>query len=143
MGFDLRNRIRKILNENSRGLIRKQIENAVDQLSNEIDGRFFNEEQAEDLQKEIESFYTPDGEVRFGSNRDIRTSVFNYDNPIAETSIHGVTLRIATGLVRNKRKTYLLYMDGTIIGEFYSVDDIKKVVKHMRDNLSMDDNSNT
>jgi hypothetical protein len=122
--------------------IRKQIENAVNQLGDEIGGRFFNKEQAEDLQKEIESFYTPDGTVLFHSNSDIRTNVFNYDNPIAQTFILGVDLRIAVGLVRNKRKTYLLYMDGTIIGEFYSVDDIKKVIKHTRDNLSVDDNRN-
>ena len=139
----MRNTIRKILNESSKDMIRKQIENAVYQLSDEIEGRYFNEEQVEDLQKEIESFYTPDGEVRFGSSTDIRTSVFNYDNPIAETFIHGVNLRIAAGLTRDKGKTYLLYMDGTIIGEFYSVDDIKKVVKYAKENLSLDDNGNT
>lgn len=89
-----------------------------------INGRLLNEKQATELQKEIESNYTPEGEVRFGTgNTDIRTNVFNYNNPIAEKTSNGVDLRIAEGLTRDKQKTYLIYADGKIIGEFYSVND--------------------
>ena len=34
-----------------------------------------------------------------------------------------------------RRKSYLLYADGKIIGKFYKVDDIKKVIKYIEDNL--------
>ena len=109
---------------------------AINGLQGKIDGRFLNKKQAEELQREIESNYTQPGVVKFGAdNTDIRTNMFNYDNPIAEKTINGVNLRIAEGLIRDKRKTYLLYADGKIIGEFYSVQDIKRIVKYIEDNL--------
>ncbi len=105
-------------------------------IMNNIEGGFLNKEQANELQKEIESNYTPTGEIRFGKyNKDIRTNVFNYDNPLAQKFLNGIDLRIAEGLIRDKRKTYLLYANGEIIGEFYHVADIKNIIKYIEDRL--------
>jgi hypothetical protein len=107
---------------------------------NKIEGGLLNEQQSADLQKEIESKYNifP----KFGQeNEDIRTNLYNYNNPLAEKDVNGVNLRIAEGLIEgdkysgNRRKTYLLYADGKIVGKFYAVADIKKVVKFIEDNL--------
>ena len=109
---------------------------AVPYFKNKIEGGFLNKKQAEDLQKEIESNYIDDIGQHFRREKDdIRMKIFNYDNPIAEKDINGVNLRIAEGLLRNKRKTYLLYADGKIVGEFYSVEDIKKIIKYIEDHL--------
>lgn len=117
-----------------------QVVNKMEEIgksfTGKIEGGFLNKKQADELQKEIESNYTPEGEHRFGAaNKDIRQNLFNYDNPLAERTINGVNLRIAEGLIRSKRKTYLLYADGAIIGEFYSVDDIKKVIAYIESHL--------
>ena len=107
---------------------------------NKIEGELFNEQQSIELQKEIESKYsdTPKFGLDIG-NEDIRTKMFNYNNPLAEKDVNGVNLRIAEGFIEEnknrRRKTYLLYADGKIVGKFYSVDDIKKVVKFIEDNL--------
>jgi hypothetical protein len=107
---------------------------------NKIEGELFNEQQSIELQKEIESKYsdTPKFGLHIG-NEDIRTKMFNYNNPLAEKNVNGVNLRIAEGFIEEdkngRRKTYLLYADGKIVGKFYSVDDIKKVVKFIEDNL--------
>ena len=108
----------------------------INGIEGSIEGRLLDKKQSEELQREIESYYTPDGVIRFGTdNTDIRNSLFNYENPIAEKTINGINFRIATGLVRNKRQTYLLYANGKIIGEFYSVQDAKKIVNHIEDHL--------
>lgn len=110
-----------------------------------IEGTLFTEKESQDYQKEIESKYndsdTPISK-RFGQeNEDIRQKLFNYDNPIAQKEVNGVDVRIAEGLVEGepylgkRRKTYLLYADGKIAGKFYSVNDAKKVVKFIEDNL--------
>ena len=97
------------------------------------------EQQSIDLQTEIESYYSDTPE--FGDqNRDIRQNLFNYENPIAEKDSNGVNLRIAEGLLRigedgKNRKSFLLYADGKIVGEFDSVDNAKKAVKLIEDNL--------
>jgi hypothetical protein len=107
---------------------------------NKIEGGFLDEQQSIELQKEIESKYNT-GVQRFGpENEDIRTNIYNYDNPLAQKNVNGVNLRIAEGLLEKdksgkKRSTYLLYADGKIVGKFYSVDDIKKVVKFIENNL--------
>jgi hypothetical protein len=106
-------------------------------FENKIEGRFLDKKQADELQKEIESNYI-DGDMMehfSGKKQDIRMNLFNYDNPLAQKNVNGVNLRIAEGLIRNKRRTYLLYADGNIIGEFYSVKDIKSIIKHIEDNL--------
>lgn len=86
------------------------------------------------LQREIERNYSP--EVQFGPcNNDIRTRMYNYDNPVAEITLNGVNLRVVAGLIEgepyNRRKTYLLYRDGEIIGKFYSASDAMKSVKYL------------
>ena len=115
---------------------------SLDLKQNKIRGRFLNEAQANKLQKEIESKYVTDKTIELFSKEkdDIRMAMFNYENPIAEKNSNGVNLRIATGLIRTneegvREKTYLLYADGKIVGEFYSVDDVKKVIKLIEDNL--------
>lgn len=99
-----------------------------------IRGGLLNEIQLNELQREIESGYTE--EVSLGKdNKDIRTNLFNYDNPIAEKTVNGVNLRIANGLMRGREKTYLLYANGKIAGEFYSISEIKDTIKYIEDNL--------
>lgn len=107
-----------------------------------IRGGFLTRKEVEDLQKEIEANYDDSGLVKWGQeNNDIRTFLYNYDNPLAEKDLNGVNLRIANGLIEgepysgNRKKTYLLYADGKIIGKFYSVDDIKQSIKYIEDRL--------
>jgi hypothetical protein len=126
--------IKKYLNESQVEVIKNMV---ISNFNNKIEGRLLNKKQAEELQKEIESNYI-NGDLNQHFNRekdDIRMKIFNYDHPIAEKDLNGVNLRIAEGLIRNKQKTYLLYLDGEIIGEFYSVNDIKNIIKQIEDNL--------
>jgi hypothetical protein len=97
---------------------------------------FLNAEQIKSLTEEIESNYADNvGELLRREKDDIRSKLFNYDEPIASKTINGVDLRIAEGLTRDKKKTYLLYADGGIIGEFDSVADAKSAVKFVEDRL--------
>lgn len=105
-------------------------------FNNKIEGRFLNKKQAYELKKEIEANYVDDIIQHFNREKqDIRMNLFNYDYPIAQKDVNGVNLRIVEGLIRNNRKTYLLYADGEIIGEFYSVSDIKRIIKYIEDSL--------
>jgi hypothetical protein len=128
--------IREYLTENQID----QIRNTGISVNNKIEGEFLTKKQAEELQKEIELNY--DITPKFGQDsNDIRKSLYNYDNPYAEKDINGVNLRIAQGLIEgepysgNRRKTWLLYADSKIVGKFYKVDDIKRVIKYIEDNL--------
>lgn len=128
--------ISEYLNENQI----EQIRNIGVSINNKIEGGFLNKKQAEELKKDIESNY--DTTPKFGQDsNDIRKSLYNYDNPYAEKDINGVNLRITQGLIEgepysgNRRKTWLLYADGKIVGKFYKVDDIKTVIKYIEDNL--------
>ena len=106
-------------------------------LNRNIRGGFLNKEQSNKLQKEIESNYI-NGDLSNHFNRtkqDIRMNLFNYDNPISEIDINGTNLRITQGLIRNNEKTYLLYVNGEIIGEFYSISDIKEIIKYIQSKL--------
>lgn len=132
--------VREYFNE---GQIEKIINTGLS-VNNKIEGGFLNKKQAEDLQREIESNYddSKSGIIKFGKgSNDIRKNIYNYDSPIAEKDINGVNLRIAPGLIEDdphsgkRRKTYLLYADGKIIGKFYSVDYIKNVIKYIEDRL--------
>lgn len=67
--------------------------------------------------------------------RDIRKFAFNFNNPYLEQDINGVNLRVVQGLIRDGKATYLLYADKQIIGEFYSISDIKAIIKHIKNNL--------
>jgi len=131
--------IRKYLNENQIEKIRNV--GLLDQ-TDKIEGGFLNKKEAEDLQKEIESNYTEPFPLKInGVDTDIRNNLYNYNDPIAEKNINGVNLRIIQGLIEvdpfsnKKRKSYLLYADKKIIGKFYSVNDIKKVVSYIEDKL--------
>jgi methyl coenzyme M reductase subunit C len=129
--------IRKSLNESSSELMKQDAKNAATVFGGKIRGRFLTSDQVDDLQKEIEANYV-NGDMRQHFNRekdDIRMKVFNFDEPIAEKTLNGVVLKIVSGLVRGGEKTYLLYADDLIIGEFYSVDDIKKIIKYIEDGL--------
>jgi hypothetical protein len=128
--------IREYLKEGSADVLKKNIENTINLFGDKIRGRFLDKRSAEELNREIESNYVQNSSDLFDRRfDDIRKRVWNYDNPIAQKTINGVDLRIAEGLIRNKQKTYLLYANGSIIGEFYSVDDIKKIVKYVEDRL--------
>ena len=103
-----------------------------------------NSEQAKELQEEIESNYNdgsdPSKLIGAGNN-DIRSSLFNYDNPLLEKDLNGVNLRIVDGLIEvnpstgNRSKTYLLYADGQIVGKFYSAQEATDTIKFIEDRL--------
>jgi hypothetical protein len=114
----------------------------VELKKNQYDGKLLNEKQSEELQKEIESKYSKDSSDIFNKDvDDIRMKLFNYDNPAAEKTINGVDVRIVSGLLRENKKTgrtqatFLLYGDGKIVGEFYSVKEAEAAVKYIEDNL--------
>jgi len=105
-----------------------------------IEGKLFTDQESKEYQELIESKYndTP----KFGQeSEDIRQNMWNYDNPLAEKDVNGVNVRIAEGLIEgepysgNRRKTYLLYADGKVVGKFYSKQDAKDVVKIIESNL--------
>jgi hypothetical protein len=108
----------------------------VTDFDKNIKGGFLNKIESDNLQKELESYYNSDSRNLFGtSNKDIRAKLFNYDTPIAKRELNGVDIRIAVGPINDKQKTYLLYGDGSIIGLFYSIDDIKWIFKYIEANF--------
>lgn len=124
--------VKEIINNHLTEDVTNQLKLAFD---NKIEGRILDHKESLELKKEIESNHLKDGDLPFGLTNDLRMNVFNYDNPIASKTVNGVDLRITTGLIRDGRKTYLLYANGDIVGEFYKVDDIKKIVKFIENNL--------
>lgn len=138
--------LRKYLVENKVEKVRKIGLSFTDK----IEGGFLTKKQSGDLQKEIEANYddkvsttTKSGIIKWGQDsNDIRTFIYNYDNPLIEKDLNGVNLRVASGLTEgkpysgNRRKTYLLYADGNIIGKFYNIEDLKKVVKYVYNELN-------
>lgn len=143
----------KKIKENLRSLLNEELtNNKVDLVRNQlislngknIEGRFLSKQDAEELQREIESNYSTSALDLFQKD-DIRKNIFNFDNPLAEKEVNGVILKIVQGLIRNKRKTYLLYANNDIIGEFYSVDDIKQIIKYIESKLikNLSDNGNS
>jgi hypothetical protein len=99
---------KEIFKENTIELFKDKISKM---FNGKIEGRILNKKQAEELQKEIESNYTPNDVVMFGKeNKDIRTNIFNYENPIAEKTINGINLKIIEGLIRNNKKNlFIIY----------------------------------
>jgi hypothetical protein len=90
------------------------------------------------LQFEIESHYIPTGNFVLGQrNNDIRTRIFNFENPHVYTKIKNLEFRIIDGLIEgapysgNRKKTYLLYLDYQIIGKFYLLSEAKLVIKEI------------
>ena len=108
------------------------IVNNINTINNK--GSFLTLKESEELQKEIERNYS-DNSLDMFKKDDIRMKIFNYDNPIARKTINNVDLRIAEGLIRDKRKSYLLYANGKIIGEFKSVDYIKNIIIEIESRL--------
>lgn len=128
---DLRSLLNEELTNNKVDLVRNQL---INLNGKNIEGRFLSKQDAEELQREIESNYSTSAYDLFQKD-DIRKNIFNFDHPVAEKEVNGVTLKIVQGLIRNKRKTYLLYANNDIIGEFYSVDDIKRIIKFIESKL--------
>jgi len=105
-----------------------------------IRGRLLNNQQAIELQAEIESNYTTAINMFDRSKDDIRQKMYSYDEPYFEKNINGINVRIAEGLIRTdkngkREKTYLIYADGNVAGEFYSKNDAIAVVNYIEDNL--------
>jgi len=99
------------------------------------------------LQFEIESHYIPIGNFVLGQrNNDIRTRIFNFENPHVYTKIKNLEVRIIDGLLEgepysgNRKKTYLLYLDNEIIAKLYSLPDAKLVVREI--NFYINGNNN-
>jgi hypothetical protein len=118
------------------------LENKIDKIKTtdlselKIRGNFLTKKEANFLQKEIESKYTDNPtDLILNKKDDIRYNIYTFDNPYAEKDINGINLRITTGLIRNGERTWLLYADKQIIGEFYSISEIKAVIKYISDNL--------
>jgi hypothetical protein len=135
----LKEYIKKLIKESSNEANLASLEVALKDglVVNNIEGRFLTPKQAKALEDEIQSNYI-DGDMMqhfSGEKQDIRMNLYNYEHPIAEKDVNGVNLRIVEGLVRNKRKTYLLYADGKLIGEFYSVEDIKRIINYIEKQL--------
>ncbi len=122
-------KFKEFLFENKLDIIRNVDISNIDNKN--IEGRFLTKHESKLLQKEIESYHTSD----ILDKRDIRRFAFNFDNPYLEQDINGVNLRVAQGLIRDGRATYLLYADKQIIGEFYSISEIKAVIKYISTNL--------
>jgi hypothetical protein len=108
---------------------------------NKIRGKLLNESQSKDLQAEIESKYDKPDRVYFGyESDDIRKAMFTYYDPMLTRTINGIDIRVAYGLLRKNEngkneRTYLIYADGKVAGEFYSLNDIKKVLDFVESNL--------
>jgi hypothetical protein len=99
-----------------------------------IRGKLLSKTEAKSLQKEIESKYLKPGDNIFEGD-DIRQKLFNYDNPVAQKMVNGIDVRVTSGLRRGRESTYLIYADGKIAGEFFSVKDAKSVVDFIEKNL--------
>jgi len=128
--------IRQYLNENSSELDLTTFQDYV--VQNNIKGGFLTSDEVSELNTEIENNYS-DGPT-FGSlNKDIRTNMFNYDNPLIKKNLNGVNLRVAHGFIDDvqgeKKISYLLYADGEIIGKFYSREDIEKIINYIEKNI--------
>ena len=86
-------------------------------------------EQVITLSAEIKQHQTALSAIHFGNNnKDIRTNLFNYNNPICSKLIDGSKFVICNGLIRNRCKSYLLYKDGKIVGEFNSLKKAKNII---------------
>lgn len=86
-------------------------------------------EQSNALMDEIVSNYNTSGVPLFGNrNKDIRQNLYNYEHPICYKVVDGVEYRIAHGFIREQKKTYLLYANGNIIGQFTDLNSAKNSI---------------
>jgi hypothetical protein len=104
-----------------------------------LDGSILTVEQSKMLQLEIEKNYNEIGIPKFGhQNNDIRTQLFNFDNPYIYIEFNDFVLRAVEGLIEGepysgeRRRTYLLYADNQIIAKFYKLADVRIAVKNIK-----------
>ena len=117
-----------------------EVKNSNNKLAKQgIRGKLFNEKQSIEIEKEIKAGYNTN--IVGKNNLDIRKNMYSYNYPLFQKVSNGVDLRIAQGFIRNKEITYLLYADGKVVGEFYSPQDAKAVVKYIESNLINKDNN--
>lgn len=111
--------------------LKSEIKNIMTFLGTEIRGRFIEEEDLITIREEIKANYI-NGNLsdHFKKEKDdIRMKLFNLEHPILEKTINNVNIKICQGLLRGSEKTCLLFSANEIIGEFFSIEDIKFVVK--------------
>lgn len=61
---------------------------------------------------------------------DLRQNLYSYEHPLAQKTINGIDLRIATGFMGYSKSDYLLYVNGKRVRKtFFSVDEVKDYVK--------------
>lgn len=102
-----------------------------------ISGNILTPKEVAVLEKDIKNNYVTKGdEVIDPKKDDIRANIFNYHEPLLQKNINGVDVRVAHGLVREGKKTYLLYAKGKIVGEFPSKADAKKTVDFIEKSLA-------
>lgn len=111
--------------------LKLEIKNIITSLGTEIRGRFIEEADLITIKEEIKAnFIYGNLDAHFKKEKDdIRMKLFNLEYPIAEKTIYNVNIKICQGLLRGSEKTYLLFLANEIIGEFFSIEDIKFVVK--------------
>lgn len=82
------------------------------------------------LQADIKANYIHTADEIFSRIKcDIRMSLFNVHHPLATRTINGVEYKITDGLIRDGRKTYLVYADDVLIsGDHFSVDEAKQSI---------------
>jgi hypothetical protein len=135
--MNIKKLLRENLNEISVNSIKQELQNIIDSYYGEINGKILTPDELKKLKQDIKNNYLSKSDEIFNTKKDdIRQKVFNYHHPIGQIIINGVELRIAEGLIKNRQKTYLLYANGDIIGEFYSVNDIEKIVKDINQNIN-------
>ena len=91
-------------------------------------GKFLNDLELKSLQKEIELRKVSSFNL-FSDNID--TNLFNFDNPLCQKMINGNDIRITEGLIKNKTKTFLVYKNSQIIGEFYNITNFKEFLTYI------------
>ena len=110
-----------------------------------VNGKLLTDAESKALQKEIVSNYSNDVTEVMGLKgkppikQDLRMLVFSYDEPILQTKVRGVDVRIAEGFVRgkvpNRYQEWILYANGKPVGVFSKPEDAKKVVDFIKNNL--------
>jgi hypothetical protein len=120
------------------------LNNVVDAVNSQIakqkiNGKLFTEKESEEYTKYIESNYE-EGVFNFSSrSKDIRKNIFNYWDPLMETNINGINVRVAQGIttrgVDKWIRSYLIYADGKIVGLFDSKESAYNVIDFIKSNL--------
>jgi len=99
----------------------------IDLKAEGIDGVILTEKESVEFQKKVDEVDS-DAKNLFQKD-DIRKNLFNYDEPILQKTVGKFDIRIAHGYVKDKKKTYLLYVNGSVVAELNSLEDAKSLVK--------------